>query len=148
MRAPFSSIASLLIKNLCITSSVAKDRGLWQGVRGTTRGEFKIDTYNPIKTAYELLWTEVRNPERSNLAIQNTLRRILDNYFIILGNIDRDAIYAKFKAKGSGLAMPHFDSYGFFTGGKTGGRVQEGKISCGKCCIARPDPKAAMVPIW
>ncbi len=47
----------------------------------------KLDKYpsNPIKTSYELLWAEVRKPERSNLAIQNTLRRILENYFKILG---------------------------------------------------------------
>ena len=41
---------------------------------------------NPIKTSYELLWAEVRKPDRSNLAIQNTLRRILENYFKILGS--------------------------------------------------------------
>ena len=46
----------------------------------------KVDKHpgNPIKTSYELLWAEVRKPERSNLAIQNTLRRILENYFKIL----------------------------------------------------------------
>lgn len=32
---------------------------------------------NPIKTSYELLWAEVRNENRSNVTIQNTLRRIL-----------------------------------------------------------------------
>jgi wobble nucleotide-excising tRNase len=54
---------------------------------------------NPIKTSYELLWTEVRNPSRSNLSIQNTLRRILENYFKILGNINSDQICDKFEGK-------------------------------------------------
>lgn len=54
---------------------------------------------NPIKTSYELLWAEVRKPERSNLAIQNTLRRILENYFKILGGIDFDDICAMFDGK-------------------------------------------------
>ena len=61
----------------------------------------KLDRHptNPIKTSYELLWAEVRNPERSNLAIQNTLRRILENYFKILGGIDFDDICAMFEGK-------------------------------------------------
>lgn len=54
---------------------------------------------NPIKTSYELLWAEVRRPERSNLAIQNTLRRILENYFKILGGIDFDYLCALFDGK-------------------------------------------------
>ena len=58
----------------------------------------KIDRYptNPIKTYYELLWAEVRKPERSNLSIQNTLRRILENYFKILGGINLDNLCANF----------------------------------------------------
>ena len=54
---------------------------------------------NPIKTSYELLWSEVRNPDRSNLAIQNTLRRILENYFKILGGVDPDEITGMFEGK-------------------------------------------------
>lgn len=54
---------------------------------------------NPIKTSYELLWTEVRNANRSNLSIQNTLRRILENYFKVLGGIDFDELCAMFDGK-------------------------------------------------
>lgn len=54
---------------------------------------------NPIKTSYELLWTEVRNPDRSNLTIQNSLRRILENYFKILGGVDPDRICAMFDGR-------------------------------------------------
>lgn len=54
---------------------------------------------NPIKTSYELLWAEVRKPDRSNLAIQNTLRRILENYFKILGGIDFEQLCAMFDGK-------------------------------------------------
>jgi wobble nucleotide-excising tRNase len=61
----------------------------------------KLDKYptNPIKTSYELLWAEVRKPDRSNLSIQNTLRRILENYFKILGGIGLDELCAKFEGK-------------------------------------------------
>lgn len=54
---------------------------------------------NPIKTSYELLWGELRRPDRSNLTIQNTLRRILENYFKILGGVDPDSICAKFQGR-------------------------------------------------
>lgn len=54
---------------------------------------------NPVKTSYELLWNEVKYEERSILTIQNTLRRILENYFKILGNINNDAITDMFGGK-------------------------------------------------
>ena len=54
---------------------------------------------NPIKTSYELLWAEVRRPDRSNHTIQNTLRRILENYFKILGQMDPNAICDKFEGQ-------------------------------------------------
>ncbi len=44
---------------------------------------------NPIKTSYQLLWAEIRNPEQvSSQTIQNTLRRILENYFKFFGGVD------------------------------------------------------------
>lgn len=54
---------------------------------------------NPIKTFYELLWSDVRNSDRSNLTIQNTLRRILESYFKILGGVDPEKITAMFEGK-------------------------------------------------
>ena len=61
----------------------------------------KIEKHNtnPIKTSYELLWSEVRRTDRSNLTIQNTLRRILENYFKILGGVDPDKICGMFEGK-------------------------------------------------
>jgi wobble nucleotide-excising tRNase len=59
---------------------------------------FKHET-NPIKTSYELLWSEVRKPEPTNLTIQNTLRRILENYFKILGGVDPEKICNMFNGK-------------------------------------------------
>lgn len=55
--------------------------------------------HNPISTSYELLWQEVRSADRSKITIQNTLRRILENYFKILGNIDKDDIIKKFEGR-------------------------------------------------
>ncbi|MCB1705225.1 MAG: AAA family ATPase [Halioglobus sp.] len=54
---------------------------------------------NPIKTSYELLWAEVRRHDKSKLTIQNTLRRILENYFKILGGVDPDELCTMFEGK-------------------------------------------------
>lgn len=43
---------------------------------------------NPIKTSYDLLWSEIRSGDTSSYTIQNTLRRIIENYFKILGGMD------------------------------------------------------------
>lgn len=51
---------------------------------------------NPISTSYDLLWAEVRRSDRSKLTIQNTLRRILENYFKILGGVELHQLYEKF----------------------------------------------------
>lgn len=54
---------------------------------------------NPIRTSYDLLWEEVRNPTPSSVTIQNTLRRILENYFTILGRVDPESIVEHFEGR-------------------------------------------------
>jgi len=52
---------------------------------------------NPIRTSYQLLWDEVRTEPRNNMTIQNTLRRILESYFKLLGDIPLDELYEEFE---------------------------------------------------
>ncbi len=68
----------------------------------------KIDkcTTNPIKKAYELLWAEVWKPDCSNISIQNTLRRILENYFKILGKINFDQLCENFEGRDKLIYKP------------------------------------------
>ncbi|MFN6379301.1 MAG: AAA family ATPase [Flavobacteriales bacterium] len=55
---------------------------------------------NPIQSSYELLWRELREWENnSGITIQNTLRRILENYFSILGNKRDDVLMSKFSTQ-------------------------------------------------
>ncbi|PRA17628.1 MULTISPECIES: AAA family ATPase [Pseudomonas] len=54
---------------------------------------------NPIKTSYQLLWAELTKKPLPALTIQNTMRRILENYFKILGNIDTHIIIDKFEGQ-------------------------------------------------
>jgi wobble nucleotide-excising tRNase len=52
---------------------------------------------NPIKTSYEILWQDVKAPHDAGQGIQNTLRRIIENYFKLLGGIDNDKLIAHFE---------------------------------------------------
>lgn len=52
---------------------------------------------NPIKTSYELLWEELKsNTNASLIRTQNIMRRILENYFSILGRSKDDTIVDSF----------------------------------------------------
>lgn len=55
---------------------------------------------NPIQTSYELLWNEIKNKEHnSSVTIQNTMRRIIENYFKMLGGYKNDDLISKFTSK-------------------------------------------------
>jgi len=64
--------------------------------------------YNPIRTSYELLWDEVRNPDRPNLTIQNTMRRIVENYLTVLGGLKQDEIVALFEGRDAQICASLF----------------------------------------
>lgn len=54
---------------------------------------------NPIKSSYELLWREIKEWQKSSgITIQNTMRRILENFFNILGNKRNDFLVDKFSS--------------------------------------------------
>jgi wobble nucleotide-excising tRNase len=53
---------------------------------------------NPIQTSYELLWSELKDVNaQSRLTIFNTLRRILEYYFNIIGGMDYEECINKFE---------------------------------------------------
>ncbi|WP_320914221.1 AAA family ATPase [Butyricimonas paravirosa] len=55
---------------------------------------------NPIQNSYELLWKELKNRDlNSSITIQNTMRRIIENYFKILGKYGDDDLISKFESK-------------------------------------------------
>ncbi|MCM2475674.1 AAA family ATPase [Rhizobium sp. CG5] len=69
-------------------------------VRKTNEGsQLEGFAHNPIRTSYELLWEEIRRPSRPAVTIQNVMRRILEHYFTILGNMDKDSIIEKFEGR-------------------------------------------------
>ncbi len=55
---------------------------------------------NPIQSSYELLWQELKSNEaKSTLTIQNVMRRIIENYFKLLGKYGDDDLILKFGTK-------------------------------------------------
>lgn len=74
-------------------------RSFWVVRKSPTGPQLERFDDNPIKTSYELLWDEVRKDERNPLTIQNTMRRILEHYFKILGGIDFDELCEKFEGR-------------------------------------------------
>jgi wobble nucleotide-excising tRNase len=69
--------------------------------RSGQSSEVELRDDNPIQTAYGALWDEVKRsaerPSESAVGLQNTLRRILETYFKVLGGVDDPAIIAKFE---------------------------------------------------
>lgn len=52
---------------------------------------------NPISSSYELLWKEVKEQNANSvITIQNVMRRIIENYFKILGKYKDDELINKF----------------------------------------------------
>lgn len=52
---------------------------------------------NPITSHYDLLWADVRRGDRDNHSIQNTLRKILENYFKFFGGVNPEDICTEFQ---------------------------------------------------
>lgn len=52
---------------------------------------------NPIRNSYQLLWAELKKKPVPVLTLQNTMRRILENYFKILGGVDTYHLVDKFE---------------------------------------------------
>lgn len=62
----------------------------------------EIENYkdNPVQTSYDLLWQEIRDRAKINkLTVFNTLRRILEYYFKILGKIKDDELLNQFEGE-------------------------------------------------
>jgi wobble nucleotide-excising tRNase len=84
-----------------ISSSIkeCKDTHYWilrKQTKHTTLQHYGMK--NPIQSSYELLWREIKNrTECSTISIQNTMRRILENYFKILGGISENNIIDLFE---------------------------------------------------
>jgi len=51
---------------------------------------------SPINSSYELMWEEIKNPKSSKSFICNTMRRILEHYFNVIGGLNYDKCIDEF----------------------------------------------------
>lgn len=84
------------------------ERTYWMVRKGDTGATVERYRSNPIKTSYDLLWAELRREDKSPLTIQNTMRRILENYFKILGRIDFEKICDRFDGRDKAICRSLF----------------------------------------
>jgi wobble nucleotide-excising tRNase len=64
----------------------------------TSLQEFEMQ--NPIRSSYELMWQELKSEGvKSSLTIQNIMRRIIENYFKLLGKYGDDDLILNFNSK-------------------------------------------------
>ena len=64
----------------------SSNEGFW--IVRKSRGCSKIERHdeNPIKTTYELLWSEIKHDTPDRVCLRNAMRRILEYYCTFLGN--------------------------------------------------------------
>jgi len=80
-------------------SNGCKDTNFW--ILRKANNVTSVSAYeqrNPIESSYELLWRELKERNASSgITIQNTMRRIIENYFKILGRFSDEDILSKFE---------------------------------------------------
>lgn len=64
------------------------DETFWIVRKPNEHSVIEFHPSNPIRTSYQLLWAELKRTPLPVLTLQNTMRRILENYFKILGGVD------------------------------------------------------------
>jgi len=75
------------------------DESFWMVKKSSDGSSVHRCDKNPIRSAYELLWSDIQENNISSVGLQNALRRILENYFKMWGGIDNDEICAKFEGR-------------------------------------------------
>lgn len=78
-------------------SGSLRDETFWVVRKIGGRSTVEFHDGNPVSSSYEMLWAELRRPGPRPQGIQNTLRRILETYFKILGGWDINKMWERFE---------------------------------------------------
>lgn len=65
-----------------------REESFWVVRKPGGHSVLELSPGNPVSSSYEMLWAEIRRKDLTVGAVQNTLRRILESYFKILGGVD------------------------------------------------------------
>lgn len=63
---------------------------------------------NPVSSAYELLWADLKRQDISNVSLQNTMRRIIETYFTMWGGMSKDKVCSLFDGRDKQLCHSLF----------------------------------------
>lgn len=81
------------------TDTPLHDESFWIVRRKGDHSHVERCATNPVKSSYELLWGEVRSSNPSPNTIRNAMRRILENYFKLLGGQQLHELHEKFEGE-------------------------------------------------
>lgn len=78
-----------------------KKTGYWMISKSNNHSTIKAYGKNPVSSTYEMLWDEIRNAQdnpakSSTISLANTMRRIIEHYFSLLGGIDLSKYHLNF----------------------------------------------------
>lgn len=64
---------------------------------GGVTGVKPFGNKNPVRSGYEQMWRELRenSAKMDNISLQNTMRRIIENYFVVFGGHDKRSLIPK-----------------------------------------------------
>lgn len=79
------------------TNTSLADETFWIVRKPNEYSVIEFYSSNPIRNSYQLLWAELKKTPVPVLTLQNTMRRILENYFKILGGVDTYHLVDKFE---------------------------------------------------
>ncbi|EPC3467962.1 AAA family ATPase [Enterobacter asburiae] len=79
------------------TNTSLADETFWIVRKPNEYSVIEFHLSNPIRNSYQLLWAELKRTPVPVLTLQNTMRRILENYFKILGGVDTYHLVDKFE---------------------------------------------------
>lgn len=85
-------------KNRC-QGDAMPDESFWMVKKHQQSSIVERRDKNPVRSAYELLWQDIKAENASSVSLQNTLRRILENYFTMWGGMSKDEICHLFKGR-------------------------------------------------
>ncbi len=80
-------------------NGVLRDESFWLVKKQDQGSTVQRCQENPIRSAYELLWEDVKSENTSSVSLQNTLRRIIENYFTMWGGKGKDEICGLFEGR-------------------------------------------------
>lgn len=90
------------------SNSIRSDESFWL-VKKTHHGStVEYCETIPVRSAYELLWEDIKSENITSISFQNTLRRILENYFTMWGGMHKEQIYSLFDGREKVLCQSLF----------------------------------------